>query len=205
VLSCLGTILLCISYPALISTGLLTSTTSTTGDISVFTIAQINAWFSMAGSVVGVFIASNIFYRKLLMHDIVFTCLSGAIAFSSSTDVNWNPGAAIAIGSSIGFISSLTHTPLKRWLNNEGVVDSNSATSHFIIPGICACIFSAILSAVDNSSIQGVYLKNRDTNITYISQGAWQLMGFVLAVGLAIFPTGIIIGLIFKCINKFEK
>jgi hypothetical protein len=99
----------------------------------------------------------------------------------------------------------LAHTPLKRWLNSEGVVDSNSATSHFIIPGFCACIFSAILSAVDHSLIQGVYLKNRDTNITNLSQGAWQLMGFVFAVGLAIFPTGIIIGLIFKCINKFER
>lgn len=30
-------------------------------------------------------------------------------------------------------------------------------------------------------------------------------MGFVFAVGLAIFPTGIILGLIFKCINNFQR
>jgi hypothetical protein len=138
----IGGVLICLTYPSLVSTGLqfydgLGST--------IAAVAQINMWFALAGSIVGVYTANALTYRRILVHDVVFVSLSGAIAFSSSSSINYNPGAAIAIGSGIGFISALIHTPFKRWMNNGGVLESNSVIVQFIIPGTFAVIFSSIL------------------------------------------------------------
>lgn len=147
-----GTVLVCLTFPNLICAGLITERIGneniTNGDMFVILSAQINAWFSMAGGVVGAFTASALVYKKFYLHDIIFTALAGAIAFSSSADVNWNPGAAMTIGSFAGFICSLCHTPFKSWMNKEGgVLTSNSVVIQFIIPGLFACIFSAILQS----------------------------------------------------------
>lgn len=117
-LTFIGAILVCLTYPNVITAGLLTLDTVVP---SVAAVAQINAWFSLAGSIIGTYTACSIMYRKLYIHDIIYTSLAGAIAFSSSTSINYNPGAAIAIGSGVGFLCSLIHTPLKRWMNKDGV------------------------------------------------------------------------------------
>ena len=118
-LALIGCVLICLTYPSLVSTALqfyngLAST--------VAAVAQINMWFALGGSVVGVFIANSFTYRKISVHDVIFVSLAGAIAFSSSSSINFNPGAAIAIGSGVGFICALIHTPFKRWMNNGGVI-----------------------------------------------------------------------------------
>lgn len=142
----IGGILICLTYPSLVSTGLQFADGLGT---TIAAVAQINMWLAMAGSVVGVYTANALVYRKILVHDVVFVSLTGAIAFSSSSSINYNPGAAIAIGSSIGFICALIHTPFKRWMNDGGVLESNSVIVQFIIPGSFAVIFSSILQAVN--------------------------------------------------------
>lgn len=106
--------IVCIGYPVLVSACLLLTSNP---DVGIVTLVQLNCWFSVAGSIAGAFAASSLFYKKIYMHDIVFTSLAGAIAFSSSADVNFNPAAPIAIGSFVGFICSAGHTRLKAALN----------------------------------------------------------------------------------------
>ena len=61
-LTLIGAVLVCMTYPNIISAGLLTST-STVPSLSA--VAQINAWFSLAGSIVGTFTACSLMYRHL--------------------------------------------------------------------------------------------------------------------------------------------
>lgn len=131
-------------------------------DESVSLVVQINCWLSLSASIVGSFTASTLVYRKFYLHDIVFTALSGAIAFSSSTDVNWNPGVAITIGFFIGMACSLVHTPMKSAMNEKGVKESNSVIFPFIVPGLAACIVSSILQACGESPIDGIYPANKN-------------------------------------------
>ena len=147
----IGGVLICLAYPSLVSTGM--QVYSNGLGPSIAATVQVNMWLAVAGSIVGVFTANSITYRKVNVHDVIFVSLAGAIAFSSSSTINFNPGAAIAIGSSIGFICALIHTPIKRWMNENGVVESNSVIVQFIIPGCFAVIFSSILQAV----YQGTY------------------------------------------------
>lgn len=74
--------------------------------------------------------------------------MKGAIAFSSSTDVNYNPGGATAVGFSVGFLISYSQSRLKRKLNKLGVVDSNSAVFHFLVPSL----FAALISGIEQGS-----------------------------------------------------
>ncbi len=140
------------------------------------------------------------------MHDVVFVSLSGAIAFSSSSSINYNPGAAIAIGSGIGFICALIHTPLKRWMNDGGVRESNSVIVQFIIPGMFAVVFSSILQAVYqnrfNIAINSINLSytNMDQDRTPSEQAGWQLMGFPFSLGSSLI-CALIIGIIFRCLH----
>ncbi len=144
-LALIGGVLVCLTYPSLVSTGLQYYDGLGT---TIAAVAQINMWLALAGSIVGVYTANALTYRKISVHDVVFVSLSGAIAFSSSSSINYNPGAAIAIGSGIGFICALIHTPLKRWMNDGGVRESNSVVVQFIIPGTFAVVFSSILQAI---------------------------------------------------------
>lgn len=145
-LALIGGVLICLSYPSLVSTGLQYYSGLAT---TIAAVAQINMWLAIGGSIVGVFTANSIIHKKINVHDVIFVSLSGGIAFSSSSSINYNPGAAIAIGSGVGFISALFHTPLKRWMNDGGVLESNSVISQFIIPGSFAVIMSSILQAVN--------------------------------------------------------
>lgn len=203
-LALIGCVLICLTYPSLVSTALqyyngLGSTLAA--------VAQINMWFAVGGSIVGVFIANSLTYRKISVHDVIFVSLAGAIAFSSSSSINFNPGAAIAIGSGVGFICALIHTPLKRWMNDGGVRESNSVIVQFIIPGIFACIFSSILQAVNqgqfNILVNGGQqnYSNMDSSRSPSGQAGWQLMGFVFSLGSS-FICGIFLGLLFRCMRS---
>ena len=138
--------MICLTYPNLVSTAMLYLDGTVT---SIAGVVQINSWFSLGGSIVGVYTANSLVYRKLNVHDVIFVSLSGAIAFSCSSSINFNPGAAIGIGSGVGFICGLIHTPVKRWMNEGGVLESNSVIVQFIIPGAIACIMSSILQAIN--------------------------------------------------------
>lgn len=69
-----------------------------------------------------------------------------------------------------------------------------------MIPGLFSGIISAILAAV-NDSANGDYMSNIHPGRTAIGQGAEQLLGIVITVGLAALA-GIIVGVMIKLVNK---
>jgi hypothetical protein len=64
------------------------------------------------------------------------------------SNINYNPGAATAIGFGVGFVCSLTHMALKRRINSKGIIDSNSALFNFLMPSLIAAILVAIAQGV---------------------------------------------------------
>ena len=101
---------------------------------------------------------------------------------------------------------------LKRKINSEGVVDSNSAIFHFLLPSLFAAIFSAIMQAVAQTpaSYSGSTSSGTTTVLSYNSlvqsgrsstkQGGYQIVGWLLSIGIGA-VAGVIIGLLYKCIN----
>lgn len=67
-----GLILVWCTFPVL----LLSSTYTTTSGIIVSMAGQVNMWQALASSVLGVMAASSFYYRKLSIHELVFTSLS---------------------------------------------------------------------------------------------------------------------------------
>lgn len=203
-LALIGAVIICLTYPNVVSTAL--QFYDGFGS-SIAAVVQINMWFAVAGSIVGVFIINSLTFNKINVHDVIFVSLAGAIAFSSSSSVNFNPGAAIAIGSGIGFICALIHTPFKRWMNEDGVRESNSVIVQFIIPGTFACIFSSILQAVNqnffNVVISGTQqlVQNKDPTRNPSEQAGWQLMGFVFSLGSSLI-CALILGIIMRCAHN---
>ncbi len=110
----------------------------------------------------------------------------------------------MAIGYSIGFICCFAQSNVKRALNSSGVVDSNSVLFNFLIPGIFASIFSAILQGIGETFISGKFTKNTDPNRTFVEQGGFQIIGVLIAIGLGA-GAGIIIGLIYKFVGSISE
>lgn len=113
---------------------------------------------------------------------------------------------------------------MKRKLNENGVVDSNSVLFHFLMPSLFAAIFSAILQGVGQSpasltqnsfSTSGNTVTYTPTTATYAgsalagrdysSQGGYQMAGWALSIGFGL-AAGAIIGFIYKLLNdNFEE
>lgn len=125
----------------------------------------------------------------------------------ASTDINFNPAAALAIGYSTGFICSFAQTKSKRAMNKSGVIDSNSVLFHFIIPSFLASVFSAVLEGVGltqkSASINGAsatYPDLKDVSRSYTVQGGYQIIGWLLSIGFGI-GAGLVIGILYKMFN----
>lgn len=131
--------------------------------------------------------------------------------------MNYNPGAATAIGFSVGFICSFFQTRFKRKLNENGVIDSNSVLFHFLLPSLFAAICSAVLQGVgqtptvfNTTSVTGTavnlsYPALKLSSRTETIQGAYQMAGWAISIGIGA-VAGLIIGLIFRCTNgNFER
>lgn len=105
-------------------------------------------------------------------------------------------------------------------MNARGVVDSNSVVFHFLIPSFFACIFSAILSSFGQSAVTLSFnatnpSTGNTTQATFTTaeniqpgrsdyqQGGFQIIGWLISVGIGSIG-GIIIGLLYKCLNSHE-
>lgn len=104
---------------------------------------------------------------------------------------------------------------LKRKINSDGVVDSNSVIFHFLLPSLFAAAFSAIMQAIGNTaaSYSGATPAGSTTVLTYNSmvqpgrtssqQAGYQIIGWLISVGIGA-VAGVIIGLLYKCTNDQE-
>ena len=79
---------------------------------------------------------------------------------------------------------------------------SNDVIFQFIVPGLFACVMSAILQAVGNSEIASIsYSQNKKVSRSVNDQGAWQLMAIPFCFGCALIAGGII-GFIMKLAHR---
>lgn len=125
----------------------------------------------------------------------------------ASTDVNFNPGASLALGTMAGFFTCLVGTRAKRSMNDAGIVDSNSVVFNFLFPSFLASIFSAVMEGIGqtqvSATINGTFttypdLKSGERSFT--SQGGYQIAAWLISVAMGI-GTGILIGLFYKLFN----
>ncbi len=135
----------------------------------------------------------------------MFSIFTGGIVFSSSSDLLFNPALPLAIGTISGFFAVILHSISRR---NMGVIDTYGTTITYMIPGIFACIVSAVVHASDPFGIvytEGAktvtYNVNRDTARTNFEQGGYQIAGGAISVGIA-FVCGVIVGIFYRCLNK---
>jgi uncharacterized membrane protein len=122
--------------------------------------------------------------------------------FSSSADSHRNPGIPIGAGFIMGLAASIFHARIFRKGNDKGVLFSLPVVNRLILPGAFAGILSAVLEAIGQGTLSASnYIHYIPSYRSYIGQGAFQIIGILLAAGIALLG-GAIIGLIYKIINK---
>lgn len=163
--------------------------------------ATLNMWFALGTGVLGAFTASALAYRKIHVYDIIFSAISGGIVFSCSGNLSFNPSVPISSGFIAGFIASLFNQRLNRFFNKGGVLFSLSLVQHILIPSMLGGFLSAILAAIDNSSHNGSVLATSLSGRDPSSNGAMQLLGMALSLGIGSLA-GIIIGIFYRCFNR---
>ena len=133
------------------------------------------------------------------------------------SDVNYNMGAATAIGFGVGFLCALAQMGLKKGINANGIVDSNSVIFHFLLPSFFAAVFCAIGQGINNTyatyaitdstgastGTTAIYNDVIQSGRSSEQQGAYQMLAWLLSIGMGAFA-GIVIGLFYKCVNDHE-
>ena len=133
------------------------------------------------------------------------------------SDLNYNTGAATAIGFGVGFFCALVQIAAKRKINQWGVVDSNGAIFQFLLPSLFAAIFAAIAQGVNKSSatftttqLSGTFVSGtinydgvKEMNRKAEQQGAFQILAWLLSVGIGA-VAGVFIGLFYRMVNGFN-
>ena len=124
--------------------------------------------------------------------------------FSSSSDINFNPSVPLVLGFLFGLMTSIYASTILKSSNDTGVLYTYSHFQRFLIPGIFACVLSAILHGIGEYE-NGGYGNYRGSQRSDIGQGAYQLLGFVFSAAFGI-GGGLLIGILYICINgnQFE-
>lgn len=135
--------------------------------------------------------------------------MQGGIIFSSSADVSWNPCAPLIVGFVTAFVCSFKASALHRKTNLNGIAFSQAHISRYLIPGLVAAILVGILQATGtnrNGHYNNNYFVNQGIRAdrSYVGQGAFQILGIVTTVAIAGLA-GVIIGILYKIINKNEE
>lgn len=146
----------------------------------------INTIFLLTGSAIAAFCASRTFRHsgKFEMVDIANATLAGGVAVGSSADLIIGPGAAMLIGCSAGFISTLGFIHLTPWLEAKfGLTDTCGVLNLHGTPGIIGSVAGVILSAAAAAD-KSVY--GQEFNSIFPrgdNQWGYQLAGLFATIG----------------------
>ena len=102
-----------------------------------------------------------------------------------------------------GLVTTLFHSRQLRRLNKNGILTSLGQIDNYILPGFLSGVLSAILHAIGQGTF-GNFVRYIHPNRSYVGQGAFQLIGILLSIGIGTFA-GLILGLLFMCLNNFLK
>lgn len=131
------------------------------------------------------------------------------------SDIDYNTGAALAVGFGTGFLCCLLNMAFGRRINRGGVIESNSVIFHFLFPSFIAAIISAIGQGIANTETSFTPVNASGTaagSINYSEliqpgrsnntiQGGYQILAWVLSIGLGSIA-GCLIGFIYSFINE---
>jgi len=122
----------------------------------------------------------------------------------------------MTIGTVVGFICSMCQNRVRRFINKNGVIDSNGVLFNFFVPSLFAAIASTILSGIGNTSntatlatggsLSGTdtFGPNADAGRSPTTQGGYQLIGWMISICFGLIAGGII-GLMYKLCDSREK
>ena len=126
----------------------------------------------------------------------------------------------MAIGSITGFICSLFQDVVRRGMNKEGVIDSNSALFTFLVPSLFAAIFSAVVVGIDKSYNTTTAFQFTGTPTPFTTtlnygpnikpgrgstaQGGYMIVGWCLSVAFGLLAGGLI-GLLYRLLDDRSK
>ena len=85
-------------------------------------------------------------------------------------------------------------------MNKKGVIFSLAHLDHYVLPGFLAGCLGAILHAVGEGTF-GNFTREIGHQRSYVGQGAFQLIGIALSIGIGLLA-GVILGLISMCLNR---
>ena len=126
---------------------------------------------------------------------------------SSSVDLHPNPAISLTVGFMAGLTCSIFNSVAHRRMNRSGVVASLSTVNRFLIPGLLSGIIAAVLHGVGQTKITSAdgivyYAEVIDVSLSrsYVGQGAFQLIGICLSIGIGLFGA-LIIGLIIRLLR----
>jgi len=127
------------------------------------------------------------------------------------TDINYNTGAATAIGFGVAFVCAIAQMAFKRKVNKGGVVDANGTIFQFLMPSFFAAIFVAVAQGVGNSATSFTTTGTNVGTINYADvrqsgrsseiQGGYQMLAWLLSIGMGA-VAGLIIGVIYRLVNE---
>lgn len=103
----------------------------------------------------------------------------------------------------MGFICSIYHSKGLRSFNKSGVGTSLAYFFRYLVPGLFSGVLSAILAAIGQGD-DGSYIYNRSFDLTPQGQGGHQMAGVGLSIAFGV-GAGLIIGLLYKLINRNER
>ena len=110
------------------------------------------------------------------------------------------PLAAGFIG---GLITTIYHSRQLRRLNKNGILTSLGHLDNYVLPGFLSGVLSAILHAIGQGTF-GNFVRYIHPDRAYVGQGAFQLIGILLSIGIGLFA-GVLLGLLFMCLNSFTR
>jgi hypothetical protein len=74
-------------------------------------------WLALCGSAIGAYCGCIVLFKKLSVHTIIFSVFTGGIGYTSISNIYYNPGLAMGIGTITGFISAIAISKIKKRMN----------------------------------------------------------------------------------------
>lgn len=114
-----------------------------------------------------------------------------------------NPAVPLAAGFVGGLVTTIYHSRQLRRINKNGILTSLGHLDNYVLPGFLSGVLSAILHAIGQGTF-GNFVRYIHPDRSYIGQGAFQLIGILLSIGIGLFA-GVLLGILFMCLGNFTR
>lgn len=184
IISMIGTLFLWIYWPSF--------NMATAKDSEQMTVV-ISTLLSLSASVIAAFVASNFLrgQNKFDMRDVQNASIAGGVAIGVCANMITNPGYALGVGGSAGFITVVSSIVIKPLLENYiGLHDTCNVLGVHGMPGIMGAIYGAIAS---------------HHYYNYTAYNSIMIIAFLgITIGIAL-VSGLLFGFILSLVRKNKR